>query len=132
MELRCPKCDKKIGRMLQRADGVILTPCCDGISELTRIDYASPRQKQQREWDRATYIDDITQPWEVKKGEVSKGYQPNPKFIKQYKHEPDKLSMFTEKELKDSGLVTKKEVKRSRTNKYKKPKKFMGEGSKRV
>lgn len=105
-------------------------PNCSSLSEIPpKIDYASPKTKQRLQWQREKMAKDIMQPWEVKKGQVHKGYQPNKEFIKAYRGNPDKLSMYTEKELKDSGLVTKKDAKKASEGKFKDAKRIGSEFS---
>lgn len=110
--MKCPKCGKSIARTVYTR-GEWLTPCCDGIKEVSKTDYSSPKSKQRLQWQREKHAKDIMQPWEVKK--ASKGWQPNKDFIKAYKDDPSKLSMFSEQELKDSGEVTQKQSCLSRT-----------------
>ena len=105
-------------------------PNCSNLSVIPpKIDYASLKTKQRQQWQREKMAKDIMQPWEVKKGEVWKGYQPNKDFIKAYRDNPDKLSMYTEKELKDSGLVTQKEAKQAKKGKFKDAKRIASEFS---
>ena len=88
-------------------EGKLQTRChiCGGHSELSRISYLSPKTKQKHQWQREKFGRDILQPFEVRKGQITKGWQPNKDFIKAYKDEPGKLSKFSESELRDSGVV---------------------------
>jgi hypothetical protein len=122
--MKCHKCGKTIARTVY-IHGEWLTPCCDGIKELSRTDYSSPLQKQRLQRQREKHAKDIMQPWEVK--ETSKGWIPNKDFIKAYKDDPDKLSMFSEQELKNSGEVTEKQAKVSRKGKFKDAKRIGGD-----
>jgi hypothetical protein len=53
---------------------------------------------------REKHYGDLLQPWQAKKGELSKGLQPNPEYIKHYKNNPKALQHFTKEELKKSGF----------------------------
>src|SRR4030043_980263 len=108
----CPKCNKSIARMIIKAGGEILTPCCDGITELShfRGPLVSPKTKQRLEWQRESIPPDLEQPFELQKGKVAKGWQPNKKYIKTYKNDPAKMGMYNTQELKESGVVSKKEA----------------------
>lgn len=132
--MKCGGCNSEVGRIR----GIMVEgkyqeycPSCSDLSEVPpKIDYASPKTKQRLQWQRDKMAKDIMQPWEVKKGETHKGYQPNKEFIKAYRGNPDKLSMYTEKELKDSGLVSKKDAKTATTKgKFKDSKRIASEFS---
>ena len=124
--MNCNNCGNEASRvrgLMIEGNYVESCPSCSGLSEVPhKIDYASPKSKQKRDWQRETHAKDIMQPFEVRKGQVTKGFQPNKDYIKAYKGTPDKLSMYSETELKDSGLVNKKQAKEATTKK--KPKDF--------
>ena len=132
--MKCGNCNSETGHMIGKiVEGKYIEYCpnCSNLSEVPpKIDYASPKTKQSRQWQREKMAKDIMQPWEVKKGQTHKGYQPNKEFIKAYRGNPDKLSMYTEKELKDSGLVSKKDAKKATTKgKFKDSKRIASEFS---
>ena len=130
--MKCGNCGKEAGHIkgvMVEGEYQEYCPNCSNLSEIPpKIDYASPKTKQKRQWQREKMAKDIVQPFEVRKGETYKGYQPNKDFIKAYKDSPDKLSMYSEKELKDSGLVTKKQAKQATTKgKFKDSKRIASE-----
>lgn len=107
MNLTCPKCGKRVTKMKQLEDGTILTPCCDGITELGGWpEHMSIKRAQKMQWQRDKYAQDTIQPFEMRHGEVRKGYLPNKDFLKRYKDDPGKLTKFSKSELKDSGVIT--------------------------
>lgn len=113
----CPTCNSNSARLITKIiDGEVVTRChvCGGHSEISRIDYSSPRRKQRLQWQREKYAKDIVQPFELRRGEVHKGWRANKDFIKAYKDDPGKLSKFKMEELKESGVVTKKVAEKSR------------------
>lgn len=63
--------------------------------------------KQDIERQRETHGRDLLQPYELRKGEVKKGWQANKQFIKAYKDSPKALEGFTDSELKDAGVKPK-------------------------
>ena len=70
--------------------------------------------KQDIERQRETHAGDLMQPWSMEKG--AKDWVPNKKFIKEYRNNPKALAAFSDKELKDSGVISEKAVKsRSRS-----------------
>src|SRR3990167_4456444 len=110
--MKCPNCSQESARIITKIiDGKPQTRChsCGNFSELSHISYLSPLTKQKHQWQRDKFGRDILQPFEIRKGEVAKGWQANKDFIKAYKNEPGKLSKFSISELRDSGVV-KKEV----------------------
>ena len=117
--MKCPNCGKQTSKTRTRyIDGEMITRChvCGDFSELGGYpEHLSPLVGKRIQGQREKMAKDIMQPWEVKKGETWKGYQPNKDFIKAYRSDPDKLSIYTEKELKDSGLVTKKQAKQAKS-----------------
>jgi hypothetical protein len=119
----CKSCKTQVGRVvgtIYEGRYVEYCPSCAGISEIgIATDYASPRAKQRREWDRSRHAKDIMQPWEMKRGEVKKGWQPNKNYIKAYGSDPDKLSIYTQEELKSTGMVSEKTAKKAKEGKYK-------------
>ena len=122
--MKCPYCHNPIARMVTKYDSdtkklIHFTPCCSGISELSKTKYTNLKTNQKREWDRQTHALDIEQPWEVRKHEVRKGWQPNPRYIKRYQNDPTRLSMFTESDLKLSGMVTKRIATKASKGKFK-------------
>jgi hypothetical protein len=70
----------------------------------------SPKTKQRLEWQRESFAPDLEQPYELRKGEVRKSWQPNKKYIKTYKNDPAKMGMYSQEELKGSGVISKKEA----------------------
>ena len=121
--MKCSGCNSETGRMIGKIEAgkyIEYCPNCSNISEIpSRIDYASPLTKQKRQWQREKYAEDIVQPWEVKRGEVHKGYQPNKDFIKAYGHDADRLSIYTQDELKSTGMVSEKMAKKAKKGKFK-------------
>lgn len=100
-----------VARIVHYADGSYLCPQChEGFSEVGKpFKYMSIPHKQDIERQRETHAGDLMQPFEVRKGE--KDWVPNKKFIKEYKDKPEALAAFSDKELKDSGVISEKVVK---------------------
>lgn len=115
--MKCPNCSKQVRRMVYQ-QGQWLTPCCSGISEISNTKYESVKTKQRRQHQRDKFGLDLVQPWEVKKGEVTKGWRPNKDYIKQYSNDPDRLSMFSKSELKTSGVVSEKVANKASKGKF--------------
>jgi hypothetical protein len=126
--MKCPNCGKETSLIKTKyINGELMHRChiCGDFSELSKIKYESPLASQKRQWQREKHAKDIMQPWEVK--ETRKGWIPNKDFIKAYKNDPDKLSMFSEQELKNSGEVTEKQSRLSRKGKFKDAKRIGGD-----
>ncbi len=96
-----------VSRLIHYADGSELCPTCDGISPIgpkLSEPFRSFKHQQQIDKQRSEHYGDLLQPWQAKKGELSKGLQPNPEYIKHYKNKPEALKHFTKDELKKSGV----------------------------
>jgi len=109
----CPNCGSQSSRLKTRiVEGEPQTRChiCGDFSELShfRGPLVSPKTKQRLEWQRESFASDLEQPYELQKGE--KGWKPNKRYIKTYKGDPAKMGMYSQDELKGSGVVSKKEA----------------------
>ena len=96
-----------VSRLVHYADGSELCPVCDNISPIGKRlsePFRSFAHQQNIERQRNQHYKDLLQPWSPKKGETSKGLQPNPEYIKAYKNDPKALQHFTKEELKKSGV----------------------------
>ena len=110
--MQCPKCGKPVARIIQREGGQVLTPCCDGISEVgSPVDFRSPVAKQKAKVKKAQY-DKVTRD---QYGSVinDPNWQVHQDLIKRYKNNPDMLSDHTERRLRESGEVSEKVISQS-------------------
>ena len=108
----CPA-GHSVARIIHYADGRYECPQCTGLSEVGKpFKYMSIPPKQDIERQRETHAGDLMQPWSMDKG--AKNWVANKEFIKEYRNSPKALAAFSDKELKDSGVISEKAVK-SRT-----------------
>lgn len=112
--MNCPKCGKTIARMVQKEDGLVLTPCCDGISEIgpRRVNYASPATKQKVRRKNERFAKDTSQKWKDKT--TPAGWQVVQDFIRTHKNEPERLGGYGEKRLRESGVVSERRISQAR------------------
>ena len=109
----CPFCGKSISRMIQKEDGSILTPCCSNISEVgSPVSYHSPTFKQKAQWRKEQYD---KAPRDAH-GSVTNhpNWQVTQDLIETHKDNPDMLSDYNEKRLRDSGVVMEKTISQSK------------------
>ncbi len=111
--MQCPTCKSQTSfTKTTIINKKLVTKChvCGDFSEISGAKYESPLLGQKRQWGREKHAGDILQPWSIEK---RKGWITNKDFIKNYGKDPKKLSVYNEKELKDSGLVSEKTAKKA-------------------
>lgn len=115
----CPTCGKiTAATRTYFRDNQTITVCpdenCGNFKPSKTPPHMTSVHKQKIQWQRDKYGADLEQPFEIRKGETHKGWQPNKSFLKVHADHPEVLGGYSEQELQKTGMVTEENIKKSR------------------